>query len=179
VPASSFRAGAVMATHLFNAMSQIGNRDPGVAGAALHCGAVSAGLIADGIHVHRETVRIALGAKVGPGRIFLVSDSMSQAGTSLETLTLDGRTIYRRDGALRLADGTLAGADLTLDRAVHNAHLMFGLDTARALAMATREAAGALGASGHGSLRAGSPASFVLLDDDLRLRQTWVDGNLV
>ncbi|MEP7240527.1 MAG: N-acetylglucosamine-6-phosphate deacetylase [Devosia sp.] len=179
VALTAFRAGASMATHLFNAMSQIGNRDPGVAGAALHYGAVSAGLIADGIHVHPETVRIALTAKAGPGRIFLVSDSMSQAGTDIETLTLDERTIYRRDGALRLADGKLAGADLTLDRAVSNAHRMVGLDTGRALAMATSDPAAALGAADQGSLRPGRPASFVLLDDDLRVRQTWLAGSPV
>ncbi|RYE82067.1 MAG: N-acetylglucosamine-6-phosphate deacetylase, partial [Hyphomicrobiales bacterium] len=107
---AAIRAGASMATHLFNAMSQIGNRDPGLVGAALHHGTVSAGLIADGIHVHPATIGIALRAKLPPGKIFLVSDSMSQAGTDLASFELNGRTIHRRDGALRLEDGTLAGA---------------------------------------------------------------------
>ena len=68
-------------THLFNAMSQMSSREPGLAGAALACGALSAGLIADGIHVHPDMMRIAWAAKRGPGKIFLVSDAMGVAGT--------------------------------------------------------------------------------------------------
>src|SRR5690606_3280347 len=109
-------------------MSQIGNREPGLVGATLHHGAMSAGLIADGIHVHPATLAMARRTKQGPGRIFLVSDSMSQAGTDLKSFQLNGRTIHRRDGALRLDDGTLAGADLTLDAAVRYAHVDLGLD---------------------------------------------------
>lgn len=113
-----FAAGAVAATHLFNAMSQLGSRDPGLVGAALANGGVSAGLIADGIHVHAETVRAAFAAKRGPGRMFLVSDAMAVAGTDLRGFTLGGRSIGRRDGRLTLPDGTLAGADLDLTSAV-------------------------------------------------------------
>jgi len=111
-------AGARCVTHLFNAMSQMGNREPGVAGAALASGQLSAGLIADGIHVHTEMMRIAWSAKRGPGRIFLVSDAMAVAGTSLTSFGLDGRKILRSDGRLTLEDGTLAGADLDLLTAV-------------------------------------------------------------
>ena len=175
----AFAAGATMATHLFNAMSQIGNRDPGVAGAALHHGSAWAGLIADGIHVHPETVRIALAAKSGPGRIFLVSDSMSQAGTDLRSFTLNGRTIHRRDHALRLDDGTLAGADLTLDRAVRNAHWRFGLDVAEALRMASRYPAQAIGAGDIGTLDRASSADFIHLGDDLGIRRVWRRGRAV
>jgi N-acetylglucosamine-6-phosphate deacetylase len=115
---AAFKAGASMATHLFNAMSQIGNRNPGLVGAALDNVRVTAGLIADGIHVHPAAVRIALAATGHGSRVFLVSDSMSQAGTDIDHFELNGRTIYRRDGGLRLQDGTLAGADLTIDQAV-------------------------------------------------------------
>ncbi|MBI4924240.1 MAG: N-acetylglucosamine-6-phosphate deacetylase [Devosia nanyangense] len=173
---AAIRAGAGMATHLFNAMSQIGNRDPGVAGAALHHGSVWAGLIADGIHVHPATVGIALAAKRGPGRVFLVSDSMSQAGTALESFELGGRTIFRRDGALRLADGTLAGADLTIGGAVQQAHRRFGLELGECLRMASLYPATAIGAAGLGRLGPGTEASFVHLDEGGTVQETWVRG---
>lgn len=170
VAAAAIRAGATMATHLFNAMSQVGNRDPGVAGAALHHGGVWAGLIADGIHVHPATIGIALRSKAGAGRIFLVSDSMSQAGTDLTSFELNGRTIFRKDGALRLADGTLAGADLTLDAAVRHAHFSLGLPLEEALRMASLYPAQAIGATGLGHLTPGSAARPVWLDDGLNVR---------
>ena len=111
-------AGASMVTHLFNAMSQIGNREPGLVGAALDHGRLSAGLIADGIHVDAANVGIAVRAKRGPGRILLVTDAMATIGTDMKTFTLNGRTIYRKDGRLTLEDGTLAGADLDMISAV-------------------------------------------------------------
>jgi len=78
-----FEAGARMATHLFNAMSQIGSREPGLVGAALAHGGCAAGLIADGVHVHPATIRAALAAKQGPGAVFLVSDAMSCVGSDI------------------------------------------------------------------------------------------------
>lgn len=113
-----FAAGARCVTHLFNAMSQLGNREPGLVGAALAHGGVSAGLIADAVHVHPETMKAAWAAKTRPGRIFLVSDAMAVAGTDRASFELGGRTIQRRDGVLTLSDGTLAGADLDLTTAV-------------------------------------------------------------
>ncbi len=130
-------AGARCVTHLFNAMSQIGNRAPGVVGAALCNGALSAGLIADGIHVHLATMQIAWAAKSGPGGIFLVSDAMAVAGTDLQEFHLDGRLITRRDGQLRLSDGTLAGADLDLTSAVHVLVNQVGIPLETALRAAT------------------------------------------
>ena len=168
VTSATIKAGASMATHLFNAMSQIGNRDPGVVGAALHHGSVWAGLIADGIHVHRASLGLALRAKTGPGRIFLVSDSMSQAGTEMTSFELNGRTIYRKDGALRLGDGTLAGADLTLDAAVRYMHQAFGMELGECLRMASLYPAQAIGANGLGTLAPGMP--FIWFGDDLRVR---------
>lgn len=113
------KAGARCVTHLFNAMSQMGSRTPGLVGAALTEGALSAGLIADGIHVHPATMRAAWRSKTGPGRLFLVSDAMAVAGTDQTEFRLGGRKILRRDGRLTLEDGTLAGADLDLTRAIH------------------------------------------------------------
>ncbi len=173
-------AGATMATHLFNAMSQIGNREPGVTGAALADGRLDAGLIADGIHVHPETIGMALRAKRGPGRIFLVTDAMSVTGTDLTSFTLNGRTIHRKDGALRLADGTLAGADLTMIEAVCFMHRTVGLPLEEALRMASAYPAAALGiAERAGRLGAGAAADFVLLGDDLTVAATWIGGRRV
>jgi len=170
VTSAAIKAGASMATHLFNAMSQIGNRDPGVVGAALHHGGVWAGLIADGIHVHPATLGLALRAKTGLGQIFLVSDSMSQAGTEMTSFELNGRTIYRQDGALRLGDGTLAGADLTLDAAVRYMHFKFGLELSECLRMASLYPAQAIGAQGLGRLVPGSLTNLVWFDDELRVQ---------
>jgi N-acetylglucosamine-6-phosphate deacetylase len=114
---AAFEAGAVMATHLFNAMSGLHHRAPGLVGATLDRGRPF-GLIADGVHVHPAALRIALDAS--PGAAVLVSDAMAVAGTGAERFTLAGREVLRRDGRLELADGTLAGADLTLVQAVEN-----------------------------------------------------------
>ena len=130
-------AGASCVTHLFNAMRQMDNRAPGAVGAALGLGRLSAGLIADGIHVHPTTIGIALAAKAGPGEIFLVSDAMSPAGTDRTSFLLNGREIQRRNGRLTLADGTLAGADLDLTTALGVLVGPVGLPLDRALAMAT------------------------------------------
>jgi len=174
VAAAAFRAGARMATHLFNAMSQIGNRNPGVVGAALDNPAVASGLIADGIHVHPATARIALAATGNGPRIILVSDSMSQAGTDIAQFTLHGDTIYRKDGALRLADGTLAGADLTIDRAMSTSQ-SFGVPFEQALRMASTYPAAALGAPDRGRLTQGQRADVVHLVDG-QVAGTWIGG---
>lgn len=174
---SAFDAGATMATHLFNAMSQMGNREPGVVGAVLDRPAAFAGLIADGIHVHKATIGSALRAKRGPGRIFLVTDAMSQTGTDIVSFTLNGRTVTRRDGALRLADGTLAGADLDMIDAVNFMVNQAGLDLAEALRMASLYPAEAMGiAADRGHLMHGASLSFVHLTDDRKVRATWIDG---
>ncbi|MFD1944633.1 N-acetylglucosamine-6-phosphate deacetylase [Paradevosia shaoguanensis] len=174
------KAGASMATHLFNAMSQIGNREPGVAGSVLSLGSMSAGLIADGIHVHPETIGIALRAKTGPAHIFLVTDAMSLTGSDLQSFTLNGRVIHRANGALRLEDGTLAGADLTMIDAIKYIRDVVGLSLEEALRMATLYPARSLGvAHRHGFLGQGSVASFVHLSDTLKVNSTWIDGQSV
>lgn len=133
----AFEAGARCATHLFNAMSQLGSRTPGLVGAALDFGSTSTGLIADAIHVHPATIRTALAAKSGPGEIFLVTDAMACAGSDITEFTLNDRTIVREDGRLRLADGTLAGADLSMARALEVMVKDVGDAPGKALARAT------------------------------------------
>lgn len=140
-------AGARCVTHLFNAMSQLGNREPGLVGAALSHGGLSAGLIADGIHVHPSSMRAAWSAKTGPGEIFLVSDAMAVAGTDRSEFFLEGRRIQRKDGRLTLEDGTLAGADLDLTAALRTLTEELGIDPGKALAAATTVPARLIGAT--------------------------------
>jgi N-acetylglucosamine-6-phosphate deacetylase len=170
-------AGASMVTHLFNAMSQIGNREPGLVGAAVDDGRLSAGLIADGIHVHLSTIEIALRAKFGPGNIFLVTDAMATIGTDLTSFTLNGRTVYRKDGRLTLQDGTLAGADLDMASAVRFICSLRGLDLPEALPMASLYPAEAIRRDDRlGRLTKGSAANIVALSDGLDVRGVWIDG---
>ena len=174
---AAFAAGARCATHLFNAMSPLGHRAPGLVGAVL-AGDAHAGLIADGIHVHPAAMRAALAARAKG--IFLVTDCMGFAGTDLTEMALNGRMIHRRDGRLTLADGTLAGADLRLDQAIRVLVDQVGIAPERALAMATSEPARAAGlADDYGALRAGRRADLVLLDDGLRLQSVWIAGQPV
>lgn len=174
---AAFAAGARVVTHLFNAMSQLGNREPGLVGAALATGGVSAGLIADGIHVHAATLRAALAAKAGPGGLFLVTDAMAPAGTGMRAFRLQGREIRREGDRLTLADGTLAGADLDMARALAVLTRDVGVALDRALAMATSVPARVLGLGDrHGSLAPGRAADFVHLAPDLSLNAVWRGG---
>ena len=173
-------AGAMVATHLFNAMSQIGNREPGLAGAAIDSGSLYAGIIADGIHVHPATMILALRGKKGPGKILLVTDAMATIGTDMTSFTLNGRTIYRKDGSLRLADGTLAGADLDMISAVRFIHRVVGLDLDEALRMASLYPAEAIGQAHRlGRFANGTAADIVCLSKDLDVKAVWIDGEKV
>ncbi len=140
-------AGARSVTHLFNAMSQLGSRAPGLVGAALDCATLSAGLIADAIHVHPAAMHAAWGAKKDPGRIFLVSDAMAVAGTDRTEFRLGGRRIRRKDGRLTLEDGTLAGADLDLTKALRVLVEDVGLPLQSALQAATSVPARLIGSN--------------------------------
>jgi N-acetylglucosamine-6-phosphate deacetylase len=180
VSAAAFEAGATMATHLFNAMSQLANREPGLVGATLVSDDVHAGLIADGIHVHPAAIQIALRAKNGRGRLFLVTDAMSQTGTDLTKLQLNGRTITRSNGALRLSDGTLAGADLDMIKAVRFLVDRIGVPLVEALRMASLYPAEAMGVQAEfGHLRPGAVASFVHLTGQHEIASTWIAGQRV
>lgn len=175
---AAVKAGASCVTHLFNAMSQLGNREPGLVGAALSLGDLSVGLIADGIHVHPATVRTAIAAKQGPGRIFLVSDAMALAGSDDTSFTLNGRMVQRCGGRLTLEDGTLAGADLDLLHAVHNIVAWGCVDEDEALAMATSyPAALCPNDPPLGVLTAGAKADFLhFLPGKIRCEQVWQSG---
>lgn len=172
-------AGATMVTHLFNAMSQLGNREPGLVGAALASPRLHCGLIADGFHVDPVTMRIALAAKQGPAHIFLVTDAMSTIGTDSTGFDLNGRAVYRSGGRLTLADGTLAGADIDMHSCVRFVHEELELPLEESLRMASLYAADAIGASTKGRLAPGSDADFVVMAPGLALSATWIAGRCV
>ncbi len=173
-------SGASCVTHLFNAMSQLTGREPGLVGAALNAGSLSAGLIADGYHVDPAAVRIAMQAKKRPGRIFLVSDAMAVTGTDLSEFFLNGRRILRRKGRLTLEDGTLAGADLDLFTAVLFMQRTMGLEFEEAVRMATVFPAAVLGRNHDlGNLKNGARADFVWLRGDGRIGHVYRRGDPV
>ena len=170
-------AGARCATHLFNAMSQLGSREPGLVGTVLADPRMSAGLIADGVHVDPRTIAIALSAKSAPGCIFLVSDAMAATGTALSEFQLNGRRILRRGGQLKLEDGTLAGSDLNLAQSVTNMIDLVGIESDTALAMASSLPAQLLGRDGElGVLKPGSQADFIWMAEGCSVAQVWRQG---
>lgn len=178
--AAAVTAGAQMTTHLFNAMSQLGNREPGMVGAALDLGHIDAGLIADGYHVHPVSIGAALRAKRGPGRIFLVTDAMSPLGTDMTSFFLNGREIFREGGRLTLADGTLAGADIDMASCIRFMHDTVGIDLEEALRMASLYPAEAIGMTGRkGRLTHGHDADFAVIDDGVNVVSTWIGGTPV
>jgi N-acetylglucosamine-6-phosphate deacetylase len=173
-------AGARTVTHLFNAMSPLGHREPGLVGAALDIGGLHAGMIADGIHVHPAAMAAALRAKQGPGHIFLVTDAMSPIGTDMTSFTLNGREILRQNGRLTLADGTLAGADIDMISSVRFVHQALELDLEEALRMASAYPAEAAGlAHRKGALKPEFDADFAVLTPELDLASTWIGGRCV
>ena len=178
--AAAVSAGASMMTHLFNAMSPLGHREPGMVGAALDLGHVNAGLIADGFHVDPASIGVALRAKRGPGRIFLVTDAMSTIGTAMTRFFLNGREIFREGGRLTLADGTLAGADIDMASCIRFMRDHAGIDLEEALRMASLYPAEAIGMTGRkGRLTHGHDADFAVIDGDVNVVSTWIAGTPV
>jgi N-acetylglucosamine-6-phosphate deacetylase len=163
-------------THLFNAMPSLAGREPGPVGAALSENETWLSLIADLHHVSAPSLRVALSAK-SPDKVMLITDAMPTVGTELHQFALQGRTVFRRDGRLTTADGTLAGSDLDMATAVRNTHFKLGVDLAIALRMASLVPAEFLRLGNElGRIEAGHRANLVLLDDELRVRSTWIDG---
>lgn len=171
----AFDAGVTGVTHLFNAMSPLHHREPGVVGAAIENQRIYAGLIVDGHHVAPAALRIALAARPHD-RFMLVTDAMSPVGTDAASFTLQGKTIRVRDGACVEENGTLAGSALDMATGVRNAVTMLGLDVADAAGMASASPAAFLSLADRGSLRPGARADMVWLDADLMPRGTWIGG---
>ncbi len=163
-------------THLFNAMSQLGSREPGVVGAALAGAGTFAGIIADGFHVADATLRIAFAAR-GAGGLMLVTDAMPPVGGNLTSFDLFDRRIVVTDGRCLTEDGTLAGAALDMAAAVRHCVRRLGIPEAAALAMASFTPARFLGLDDRiGRIAPGYRADLVALSAEGRVLQTWVSG---
>lgn len=163
-------------THLFNAMSPLGTREPGAVGAALDDVASFCGIIVDGVHVDPIVLKIALRTRPHD-RFVLVTDAMPNIGTDLTEFRLAGKRVVVSDDRLVDENGTLAGANLTMARAVANAVGMLDVDLRRAARMASAQPAAYLKLERVlGRIEPGYLASLVLTDEKLDVIDTWIDG---
>ncbi|WP_137190370.1 N-acetylglucosamine-6-phosphate deacetylase [Stenotrophomonas rhizophila] len=163
-------------THLYNAMSPLTGREPGAVGAALEDRDSWIGIIADGVHVHPASLRVALAAKPR-GKVMLVTDAMPPVGADSPSYELYGEVITAVDGVVRNAAGSLAGSALDMATAVRNAVHLLGLPLDEAARMASRYPAQFLNLDDRlGEIAEGYQADLVLLDDALQVRATWIAG---
>jgi N-acetylglucosamine-6-phosphate deacetylase len=163
-------------THLFNAMSPMTSREPGVVGAALDHADSWCGLIVDGHHVHPVTLRQAIKAKLR-GKMILVTDAMHTVGEGAGRFDLMGRAIVSENGKVTTLDGTLAGSDLDMASAVRNTVQQVGLGLEEALRMASLYPAQFLKLDHKiGRIAKGFQADLVLIDDHMVVQQTWIKG---
>jgi N-acetylglucosamine-6-phosphate deacetylase len=172
-------AGARHATHLFNRMTPMTHRAPGLPGALLAREEVTVELICDGHHVHPSMCRVAVAAK-GPDGVMAITDATSGAGLPPGSRArLGGQSIRITEQAAFLEDGTLAGSTLTMDRAFRNIVTSFGGSLVDAAILCSTSPARALGLSGFGVLADGAAADIVLLDRALRVVRTFIGGQEV
>jgi N-acetylglucosamine-6-phosphate deacetylase len=172
---AAIEAGARHATHLFNRMSSITSRSPGVVGAVLESNAVTAEIICDGHHVHPSLVSTAIRIK-SPSRMIAITDGTAVAGLPKGARArLGDQTIIAGDRTALLEDGTLAGSILTMDGAFRMLRGM-GWTLPEVAQMCATTPAEALGLRNTGSIERGNVADLVVLDADLRVRQTYVAG---
>ena len=169
-------AGVCGFTHLYNAMTPLGSREPGVVGAALDDPYSWCGLIVDGHHVHPAALRVAIAAKAR-GKSVLVTDAMPPVGADSPEYILNGQTIIARDGICQSDTGVLAGSALDMATGVRNLVNMVGLPLAEASRMASAYPAAWLGLDRtHGRLVAGQRADFAVMDEGLVVSETWIGG---
>ena len=171
---AALAAGAAGFTHLYNAMSGLHHRAPGMAGAAL-ANADFAELIPDLIHVHPGAIKLALRAIP---RLYCVTDATAAAGMPDGDYRLGELTVTRCLNGVYLPDGTLAGSTLTMDTALRNL-LSLGLDLADAAARVSTNAADYLGLNDRGRIVAGAYADLVVLDPSHTVRAVYVEGEPV
>jgi N-acetylglucosamine-6-phosphate deacetylase len=173
-------AGATGFTHLFNAMSAFGSRNPGMVGAALESADAWCGLIVDGHHVHPAAAKVAISAKP-KGKVMLVTDAMPPVGLDDEaSFELFGTQVIRVGDRLNAVTGELAGCVLDMAGAVANTISMLGLSTDEALRMASLYPAEFLGISNQfGTLATGKRADIVVMNDQFKVQQTFIAGQLI
>jgi N-acetylglucosamine-6-phosphate deacetylase len=172
-------AGARQATHLFNRMPPLGHRAPGLAGAVLQAEEIAAEIICDGYHVHPALVRTAIAAK-RPSRVFAITDATAAAGLPVGSrAALGGQPITTGPSTALLADGTIAGSIVTMDRVFEVLVAQVGLSLVDAATVCATTPARELGLVGYGLLAPGSAADLVVLDSQLAVVQTYIAGQLV
>lgn len=176
---AAIEAGARHATHLFNRMPPLGHRAPGLAGAVLQTDEVAAEIICDAFHVHPALVRTAIAAK-RPSRIVAITDATAAAGLPRGgQARLGGQVIVAGESTALLADGTIAGSILTMDRAFQTLVGRIGISLVDAATICATTPARELGLVGHGLLAPEAPADLVVLDANFSVVQTYLGGELV
>jgi N-acetylglucosamine-6-phosphate deacetylase len=175
----AINAGLNHVTHTFNAMSGLHHREPGVAGAALYAEELVVELIADGIHVHPVVMKILTLAKE-KDKIILITDAMRATGVPEGTYELGGQVVDVNKGKATLKDGTLAGSVLTMDKAVRKMVKTVGISLMDAVQMATSNPARCLGIDDRkGCLVSGNDADIVILNKELEVQLTMVEGTTI
>jgi N-acetylglucosamine-6-phosphate deacetylase len=176
---AAIEAGARHATHLFNRMTPIAHRAPGLVGAVLSREDVAAELICDGYHVHPAMCRMAIAAK-GAQSVMAITDGTGASGLPIgSTARLGGQQIEARSEAAFLEDGTLAGSTLTMDRAFRTIVTRFGSSIVEAASMCATTPARELGRTGFGVIAVGAVADIVVLDRGFRVVRTFIGGEQV
>ncbi|MEZ9073460.1 N-acetylglucosamine-6-phosphate deacetylase [Vibrio splendidus] len=170
-----FESGITFATHLFNAMTPMVGREPGVVGAIYDTPDVYAGIIADGFHVDYANIRIA--HKIKGEKLVLVTDATAPAGADMEYFIFVGKKVYYRDGKCVDENGTLGGSALTMIEAVQNTVERAGIALDEALRMATLYPATAIGVESKlGRIKKGMVANLAVFDRDFNVKATVVNG---
>ncbi|MCJ2375766.1 N-acetylglucosamine-6-phosphate deacetylase [Vibrio sp. ZSDZ34] len=170
-----FDAGITFATHLFNAMTSMTGREPGVVGAIYDTADVYAGIIADGFHVDYANIRIA--HKIKGEKLVLVTDATAPAGADMEHFIFVGKKVYYKDGKCVDENGTLGGSALTMIEAVQNTVEHAGIALDEALRMATLYPAKAIGVDQKlGRIKKGMVANLAIFDRDFHVQATIVNG---
>ena len=165
-------------THLFNAMTQLQSREPGVVGAALDSH-LTCGIIVDGHHVHPGSLRAAYRAK-GVTELMLVTDAMPTVGSDVKSFKIGDTYVMAEQGMLRSADGTLAGSDLDMASAVRNCITMMRVKLAAASRMASGTPAAFLGlGESYGQIASGYRADIAYVDDQLEVQAVWIAGEMI
>ncbi len=176
---AALAAGATGFTHLYNAMSALQSRAPGMVGAALNQSNAYCGLIVDHHHVHPQSAALAIKTKTAQ-RIMLVTDAMAHVGTDLTELDFFSTVIERHGDKLVTPEGTLAGSCLDMHTAVLNSHRDLGFSLAEVSTMASQTPACFIGCEQHlGSIAVGQTANLLLLDEALNIETIWLRGKAV
>lgn len=172
-----FANGITFATHLFNAMTPMTGREPGVVGAIYDTPEVYAGIIADGFHVNYANIRIA--QRVKGEKLVLVTDATAPAGAKMTEFNFVGKTVYVKDGKCVGADGTLGGSALTMIEAVENCVKHVGISLDETLRMASLYPAKAIGIDHKlGRIKSGMIANLAIFDSNFKVLNTVVNGEM-